>query len=92
MSRKSIFSFGIGFLVLFFIYHFPEYFSAFWIMATFKIGFLIVAFILVRLQGWKGLNGYGLGFTHKWAANLSMGLLIGLFFLRYPFCFGKIRL
>jgi len=80
MSRKSIFSFGIGFLVLFFIYHFPEYFSAFWIIATFKIGFLIVAFIMVRLQGWKGLNGYGLGFTHKWAANLSMGLLIGLFF------------
>lgn len=80
MSPKSIFSFVTGFLVLFLIYHFPEYFSAFWIMATFKIGFLLVAFILVRLQGWKGLNGYGLGFTQKWAVNLFKGFLIGLFF------------
>jgi len=80
MSAKRIFSFVIGFLVLFFIYHFPEYFSAFWIMATFKIGFLIVAFILSRLQGWKGLGGYGLGFMEKWISNLSKGLLIGLFF------------
>lgn len=46
MSGKGIISFAVGFLILFFIYHFPEYFSAFWIMATFKIGFLIVAFIV----------------------------------------------
>lgn len=80
MSTKSKLSFIIGFIALFFIYHFPEYFSAFWIMATFKIGFLIVAFILSRLQGWKGLGGYGLGFTQKWFFDLSTGLLIGLFF------------
>jgi membrane protease YdiL (CAAX protease family) len=80
MSAKRVFSFVLGFLVLFFIYHFPEYFSAFWIMATFKIGFLIAAFILSRLQGWKGLVGYGLGFMPKWISNLSKGLLIGLSF------------
>ncbi len=80
MSRKAIGSFITGFIILFVVYHFPEYFSAFWIMATFKIGFLIVAFILARLQGWKGLGGYGLGFTSKWATNLIAGLSIGLLF------------
>ncbi len=80
MSGKEIISFVIGFLILFFIYHFPEFFSAFWVMATFKIGFLIIAFILARIQGWKGLGGYGLGFTHRWVSNLSKGLLAGLFF------------
>jgi uncharacterized protein len=77
---KKIISFVIGFMVLFFIYHFPEFFSAFWIMATFKIGFLIVAFITARLQGWKGLGGYGLGFSQKWATNLGTGLILGLLF------------
>ena len=80
MSAKRTLSFVIGFLTLFIIYHFPEFFTAFWIMATFKIGFLLVAYILSRLQGWKGLGGYGLGFTQKWVYHLSTGLLIGLFF------------
>ncbi len=80
MPRKRILSFVIGFLLLFFVYHFPEYFSAFWIMATFKIGFLLVAFLLARMQGWKGLGGYGLGLTKRWAIDLIKGLFIGLFF------------
>ncbi len=80
MTPKSLFSFFSGFLVLFFIYHFPEFFTAFWIMATFKIGFLVVAFVLARLQGWKGLGGYGLGFSKNRAADLGKGLLAGLFF------------
>lgn len=80
MSNKKIFSFVIGFLILFVVYHFPEFFSAFWIMATFKIGFLIVAFILAILQGWKGLGGYGLGFNPKWGSDLMKGLLTGLLF------------
>jgi uncharacterized protein len=91
MSTKRVVSFVLGFLVLFIIYHFPEFFSVFWIMATFKIGFLIVAFILSRLQGWKGLGGYGLGFTQKWVSNLSKGLLIGLFFFSLS-VFGSIKL
>ncbi len=80
MSRKGIISFFAGFLVLFFVYHFPEFYAAFWIMAIFKIGFLVVAFLLARLQGWKGLGGYGLGLAKGWAANLIKGLLVGLFF------------
>jgi hypothetical protein len=70
MTKKNFFSFFLGFLILFVVYHFPEYFSAFWIMATFKIGFLIVAFILAMLQGWKSLGGYGLGFGPKWGSDL----------------------
>jgi len=80
MPVRSIFSFIAGFLVLFAVYHFPEYFSAFWIMATFKIGFLVVAFILARLQGWKGLGGYGLGLSKPWILDLLKGLLTGLLF------------
>ncbi|MCF1713688.1 CPBP family glutamic-type intramembrane protease [Flavihumibacter sp. RY-1] len=70
-------SFIAGFLILFFIYHFPEFFQSFWITALFKIGFLIVAIILCRLQGWKGLEGYGLSFNKKWYLVLASGLLIG---------------
>lgn len=80
MTGTSKTSFAIGFLILFFIYHFPEFFSAFWIMASFKIGFLIIAFIVARLQGWNGLNRYGLGFTLRWKSDLGKGLLTGLFF------------
>ncbi len=80
MTKKRLFSFVLGFLILFVVYHFPEFFSAFWIMATFKIGFLIVAFILAILQGRKGLGGYGLGFGPKWGSDLIKGLLTGLLF------------
>lgn len=74
--KKSI-SFIAGFLLLFFIYHFPEFHQAFWITALFKIGFLVVAIILCRLQGWKGLEGYGLSFNDNWYLVLGAGLLIG---------------
>ncbi|MBL0152988.1 MAG: hypothetical protein IPP93_05710 [Chitinophagaceae bacterium] len=87
MTPKSILYFLSGLLILFFIYHFPEFFNSFWLMAACKIGFLVVAFVLARLQGWKGLGGYGLGFTNKWAADLVKGLLTGLFFLHCLFCF-----
>lgn len=70
-------SFLAGFIVLFFVYHFPELFQLFWITAVFKIGFLVVATVLCRLQGWKGLAGYGLSFTNNWYVVLLTGLLIG---------------
>lgn len=74
---KPSISFVAGFLFLFFIYHFPEFFQSFWVTALFKIGFLIVAILLCRLQGWKGLEGYGLSFQGKWYLVLASGLLIG---------------
>lgn len=67
-----------GFLLLFFIYHFPEFFPSFWIAAVFKIGFLFVALIICRLQGWKGLEGYGLLFSNHWYRTLLAGLLTGI--------------
>lgn len=78
MKRKSLLSFAAGFFILFALYHFPEFFPSFWLMAVCKIGFLLVAYIMARLQGWKGLGGYGLGFTTAWAARLGAGLLIGI--------------
>ncbi len=80
MSTKKTLSFIAGFLLLFFIYHFPEFFTAFWIMAVFKIGFILVAFFLALAQGWKGLGGYGLGLHRGWGRNLAGGILIGLTF------------
>ncbi|MBS1653755.1 MAG: CPBP family intramembrane metalloprotease [Bacteroidetes bacterium] len=77
---KSIFSFIAGFILLFVVYHFPEFFSAFWIMAVFKIGFLAVAFFLARWQGWKGLGAYGLSIQKGWWLYLLNGWLTGIFF------------
>lgn len=77
---KSFFSFLAGFAILFSVYHFPEFFPVFWIMAVFKIGFLLVAFAVARLQGWRGLGGYGLGLQNDWVQHLLKGLLAGAIF------------
>lgn len=74
------FSFFKGLILLFIIYHFPEFFSALWMAALFKIGFLIVAYLIARWQGWKGLGGYGLCFHSGWIKNLCSGLIIGIAF------------
>ncbi|OWK73006.1 hypothetical protein CBW16_12235 [Flavobacteriaceae bacterium JJC] len=78
MKRKALLSFVLGFILLFIIYHFPEFYSNFWIMAVFKIGFLVVALVLAFLQGWKGLGCYGLGIRDRWLISLLKGLLIGI--------------
>ena len=80
MPGKRLLSVITGFLLLFVVYHFPEFFSAFWIMAAFKTGFLVLAYILARMQGWKGLGGYGLGLNRKWIMDLLKGVFIGLLF------------
>lgn len=78
MNKKAFLSFFAGFIILFVVYHFPEFFQAFWIMATFKIGFLLVALLLAFMQGWRGLGAYGLGFKPGWGFKLVKGLCIGL--------------
>ena len=78
MFSKQVSSFLAGFIILFFIYHFPEFFSSFWLMAICKIGFLLLAFILAKAQGWKGLGGYGLSIMPGWACNLTKGIAIGI--------------
>ncbi len=77
-AMKSWLSIIIGFLLLLFVYHFPEFFESFWITAVFKTGFLVVAVILSRLQGWKFLEGFGLSLTGNWHRLLFAGLLIGI--------------
>lgn len=76
MTKKV--SFVTGFIVLFLIYHFPEFFSAFWIAAVCKILFLIAAFIVAKAQGFKGLSSWGLSLHTGWWKNLLYGLLIGI--------------
>jgi membrane protease YdiL (CAAX protease family) len=71
-------SFVTGFVILFLIYHFPEFFSAFWIAAVCKILFLITAFIVAKAQGYKGLSSWGLPLHKGWWKNLLYGLLIGV--------------
>ena len=66
-----------GFVLLFFVYHFPEFFHSLLITAVFKIGFLAVAIFLCRSQGWKFLEGYGLSLSGKWYSVLTGGLLTG---------------
>lgn len=88
--RRKASIFG-GFILLFIVYHFPEFFSVFWIMAIFKIGFLFVAFLLAPMQGLKGLGGFGLQLKNKWALKLTAGLLLGLLFFSIAF-FGSVGL
>lgn len=85
MPNRRPLTVAAGFLLLFAIYHFPEFFSAFWIMALFKIGFLVAAFFLARAQGWRGLGGYGLGLTSNWLGHLTIGLVLGLAFFALSF-------
>jgi uncharacterized protein len=73
-------SFVTGFILLFIVYHFPEFFSSFLLMAIFKIGFLVLAFFVARYQGWKGLEGYGLHLNNKWAIKLLAGVITGCLF------------
>lgn len=67
-----------GFLALFVVYHLPEFFDRFWLMAVCRIGFLPVAFLLARYQGWKGLGGFGLGPVPHRLRILAIGLLAGI--------------
>ncbi len=69
-----------GFLLLFVVYHLPEFFSAFWVAAVFKIGFLILSFAVARWQGLKGLQAYGLGLKKGWLGYLLRGIMTGIFF------------
>ena len=64
-------------LSFYLLYIISGIFSAFWIMAVFKIGFLLVAFLLGRLQGWKGLQGYGLGLRMGWWQQLLKDCCLG---------------
>lgn len=86
--KQSPISVILGFAILFAVYHFPEFFNAFWIAAVFKIGFLFVAYIIARAQGLRDLGGYGLNFHEGWSGNLMKGLLFGLAFyiLFIAFC------
>jgi membrane protease YdiL (CAAX protease family) len=70
----------IGFVLLFILYHFPEFFTAFWIMAVGKIGFLVLAFIIARWQSGKGWSVYGLGVNTHWPAQLLKGFITGIIF------------
>lgn len=69
-----------GFLLLFAVYHFPEFFKALWIAAVFKIGFLLVSYLVARELGYKGLGVYGLNMHTGWWGNLLKGLLVGAAF------------
>jgi hypothetical protein len=68
----------IGFLCLFLLYHFPEFFSAFWLMVLFKLLFLVVAYLIARLQGRQSWERYGLGRVKLWWQRLVMGGLLGI--------------
>lgn len=79
MDKKEIYSFISGFFILFLIYHFPEFFSVFWVAAVFKTVFLLVALLLAFFQGWRKVSIYGLILKSKWGLKLFLGLIVGLF-------------
>lgn len=80
MKQPNWPSFAAGGLLLFTLYHFPEFFQAFWITVVFKIGFLLAAIVLAMVQGWRQMAAFGLVFHKNWGVNLLMGLLTGIAF------------
>ena len=78
-------SFFTGLLILFVTYHFPEFFSALWIAAVFKIGFLIVAEFYVLNHIWRLTEGvpvlsylFILGIALAWALSFTRSLWLTL--------------
>jgi hypothetical protein len=79
-KMKKPFSVLLGFMLLFFVYHFPEFYNDFMLTATFKIGFLLIAWLVARIQHLKGLEGYGLKLSGKSVMNTLSGCCIGVLF------------
>jgi hypothetical protein len=79
MKKNWLFTIA-GFLLLFAVYHFPEFYNALWIAALFKIGFLLASYFVAKWQGYKGLGAFGLGLHKGWLGNLLKGLLTGILF------------
>lgn len=68
----------LGFLLLFVMYHIPNYYNTFQMHAIFKISFLFVALLIAIVQGSKGLNDFGLKFSKRGLIQLGVGLAIGI--------------
>lgn len=76
INKKSPIYFITGLAILFFIYHIPELYDSFLLMAVCKIGIIPVAFLIARWQGWKGLGGFGLTLEKASFINLLSGLIL----------------
>lgn len=80
MKIRKIVSIVAGFLILFAVYHFPEFFQSFLLNAIFKIGFLLIALGVARMQFGKGLGSFGLALSGRWIYSLLTGLAVGVIF------------
>ncbi len=85
LTKNGRLSVALGFVLLFAVYHLPEFFQALWIAAAFKLLFLLLAFLVVRLQGYQGYAAYGLPLHKNRVIQLMPGILIGVVFYVLPF-------
>lgn len=85
LAKNGRLAVALGFVLLFTVYHLPEFFQALWIAAVFKILFLLLAFGVVRLQGYRGYAAYGLPLHKNRVILLAPGILIGIVFYLLPF-------
>lgn len=73
----------IGFLVLFTLYHFAEYFVLFKYNPTafllIQATFFIAAGLIAKWQGFNGISAWGLGFNNQWLRQLAVGIMMGVF-------------
>lgn len=71
-----------GFLVLFLIYHAAEYMIVFRNSAAgflgFQVLFFIVAGLIAKLQGGKGIREWGMGISKSLPLHLITGMLMGI--------------
>jgi len=73
---KNFFSFIAGFVVVFFLYHVPEFFQRYygqpliWLLELGMLVTVIASYCLIRIQKGKGFNAYGLFNLGKYKFNL----------------------
>jgi membrane protease YdiL (CAAX protease family) len=86
MHLKNLFSFVAGFVLLFFLYHLPEFFQRYYnepLIWLLELGMLIMvsaSYFVIRIQKGKGFSAYGLFNLRIYKFNLLKGLLLGFVF------------
>jgi uncharacterized protein len=91
-SNNSYLSIIIGFMVLFLLYHLPEFFQRYynkpllWLLELGMLIFVIVAYYIGLKQKGIGLQAFGLKGFGFYKRNLFIGLGVGIFLVALSTC------
>ena len=79
-------SIAVGFIILFFLYHIPEFFQRYynspllWLLELGMLLMILVSYFIIKAQKGEGFSAFGLFKFKEYKSNLFKGLLIGIAF------------